>query len=1130
MFALQPERKLPTYFALIFLVLALAPVGNSHAPAQESPSALSQQTQLDQAAPTDHPAQAQTKETASQPSGAANAIVEEPPIYYVRDPSGRLVPLLGFSYSDLLDFIRQRHDGEAATGSGYSLEQLVITGNVQGDKAELNANYKIRLEGAAAVEIPLAAGGAVLSEPAQYEGSGEQAVCFNAQAGSYSARLRGSAGSEHQLNLKLLVPVKIAAGQSHLELTLPAAAASHLALHLDQSAVELVEHIGAATAEVKAAAGGAEVDAWGLGGSVTLRWKDAGAANRSPLLESTGEILAKIDSRSVQFEAVLTVRSFGSQFDHFQLKLPPGAQLVNANSADSGYTLTPVGASGAFVDVKLNQSTSGPVEVKLQAERAYDVTQAYDAAQSNSALELAGFEVKEAPPHRQWGHIAVAVVGEWQPVWGERNRVRQIADLPEKLKRPGVVAGFEYFGQPASLRLGVAPRKTRIAVDPEYIYFFDDRQIRLEAQLKYTIRGAKTSALQIAMPGWDIDEIGPPEVLEADVPPANAGSNLTVPLLQPVSGELQLTLKAHRDLPAGNSRVEFALPIPGAAVLGPATVALVAADNVRLRPKEAELQGLVRTAVAPRIKLPPREQLPLFFRGEQAQATFVGQLEQLSQLVSASADGNLTFDRDEIQVDQRFQFRVEHLPADTVMFDVPQTILSSNRLELLLDGQALEFSVAAGDSQDTLARIEASLPEPRIGGFEITARYRLNESAARKLAGTTLAVPLVMPGSTIALDGNRLSIRGDSSLSVQPHDENWEVDEELPAPGALNAGPVLTMTALAPTSEINLLVRGNLGQAAGAMAVQRAWIQTWIAGSVRQDRAIYRFSTAAESLEISLPSGVQAPNLELRLDGRSIVATGTSGSLKVKLPRSDSARSHLLEMRYHLPSAESAGIVEAELPRLAGITWIDRMYWQLVLPRDQHLLWGPSELTPEQSWTWNGWTWARRPTQEQSDLEAWVGAPGTAPLPEATNRYLFSTMGTPAKFVARVGARWEIVLLASIAALASGLLVMYVPAVRRPRALFVVGLVIAALALWIPEAAILFAQAATLGFAILIVSAILRRWVTRRRRRGIVIVGGRSSIVERSSARTKLAAPELAITATAPAAAMPGPSTSSSHR
>jgi hypothetical protein len=1072
----------------------------------------------------DQSAQSRTKDTGSPTSNGKTSIVEELPLYYVRDPNGRLVPLLGFSYADLMDFVRQKHDRQAAPASGYNLEQLVITGNLQGDKAALTAKYKIRLEGASPAEIPLAGGGAILSEPAEYEGTGEQSIEFNADAGSYAARLKGSAGSEHQLTLKLLVPVKTTAGQSHLEMTVPTAAASQLALRVSDGALELVEHAGTATAEVKAAEGGSEIDAWGLGGSLSIEWRDSATAGRAPVLESVGEILAKVDSRSVQFDAALTVRSFGSQFDHFQVKLPTGSQLAGTAAAEAGYTLTPVGSSGALVDVKLNQRTSGPVEVKIQAERAYDVTQA-----NSAALELAGFELLEAPPHRQSGHIAVAVVGDWQPIWGEHIRVQQIGDLPEKLKRPGVIAGFEYFGQPASLRARVAARKTRVAVDPEYIYFFDGRQIRLEAQLKYTIRGAKTSSLQIAMPGWDIDEIGPPEMLEADVPPVNAGPSLTVPLLQPVSGEVQLTFKAHRDLPADNSRVELALPIPAADVLGPAVVALVAADNIRVRPKDAELQGLVRTSVAPRIKLPQHEQSPLFFRGEQAQAVFVGQLEQLSQVISASADSNLTFDRDDILAVQRFSFRVEHVPADNLVFDVPRTILLNYHLELLLDGQPLEFSAAASDSQEAMARVEASLPEPRIGSFEITARYRLNDSTPRMRAGTTLSVPLMMPASSIVLGDNHLSISGDSSSSIQPHDENWDIADELQTTSAFNTGPALTLTSLQPTSQINLLVRGNPGQAAGATTIERAWVQTWIAGSVRQDRAVYRFNTTAETLEISLPSGVQANNLEMRLDGRSIAGTGANGVLRLKLPRPSAIGNHLLELRYHLSGGDSAGVVETELPRLSGNTWIDHMYWQLVLPRDQHLLWSPSELTPEQSWSWSGWTWARRATLEQADLEAWLGASAGTTVPEGTNRYLFSVMGNPAKFVARVAARWEIVLLASVAVLAAGLLMMYVPAIRRPTAMFIVGVVIAALGLWIPEAAILFAQAATLGFAILMVSAVLRRWVRRRRHRGIVIVSGRSSIVERSSARTKVGAADLAVTATAPAA-MAAPSTPSSHR
>ena len=67
--------------------------------------------------------------------------------------------------------------------------------------------------------------------------------------------------------------------------------------------------------------------------------------------------------------------------------------------------------------MKLDRKTAGPVEVRLLTERAYDVTK------RGENLELAGFSVIEAIAHRQWGHIAVAVSGDWQLVWGEPARI-----------------------------------------------------------------------------------------------------------------------------------------------------------------------------------------------------------------------------------------------------------------------------------------------------------------------------------------------------------------------------------------------------------------------------------------------------------------------------------------------------------------------------------------------------------------------------------------------------------------------------------------------------------------------------------------------------------------------------------
>ncbi len=177
------------------------------------------------------------------------------------------------------------------------------------------------------------------------------------------------------------------------------------------------------------------------------------------------------------------------------------------------------------------------------------------------------------------------------------------------------------------------------------------------------------------------------------------------------------------------------------------------------------------------------------------------------------------------------------------------------------------------------------------------------------------------------------------------------------------------------------------------------------------------------------------------------------------------------------------------------------MYWQLVLPADDHLVGAAADLTPEFEWKWSGLGWGRRSTWEQSDLEKWSGATPADPLPPANNRYLFSTIGNPASFTAATAARWQIVLLSSAAVLVVGLIFLYAPIAARPLVLIAIGFFTLVLITWTPTAAILFAQAALLGTILLLLAGLLRHSIARRRAAGHVIAGGSSSVIDRSSVR-----------------------------
>jgi hypothetical protein len=1091
------------------------------------------------------PAATQTVGQSASSAEKPPAVVEEPPVYYVRDKQGHLIPLLGYSYEEISALIQQSKTGAKAQPApeGFTLEQLDITGEVHESHADLTAQYKINLTQPDWVSCPLLKSGAVLRQEATFQGDAEHQVQFDYQSGAYSVRLRGTAGSQEQITLPLTVPIKTTGAQHQIQIDLPTATASRLQLQVPQSPIALTNHNGSAMVEAKPLGSdknASQISLWGLGGALDLIWQEGAAAeSSSAVLEATGQVLAQIDSHSVQFDALLTVRGFGAQFDKFHVQLPPGAQLSGGAPAGSGYTLTAVdsptgsgetnatprsssanqtqaaqpkhsdSSAGTWVEVQLAHPTAEPVDVRIQAERAYDVTK------PNTVLQLAGFEIREAATHRQWGHIAVVVVGDWQVSWGERDRMRQVAELPAALQRQGVVAGFEYFSQPASLMVRVAPRRTRISVEPEYVYFVDARQVRLEARLKFNIRGAKTTALDISMPGWEIDELGPAEVVDANAPLANHGATFAVPLLQPSGGEVELTFKAHRPLPADATHVELSLPTPVADVSGPAMVAIVPADNVRLRPRDDQLQGLVRAAMAAHLKLPASQQPALVYRAEQSQATFIADIDRLPQVINGGVQSNISLDTDSIHVEQHFNYHVQHDPAATLVFEMPQAFWANSQIQWTLDDQDLSAtSVDPSSSDAKTVQVQLALPEARLGTFEIVAHYQVSMPLPGDLIGSLaspLTVPLVMP-SLPSLDYNRALISGEAANRVQSLGDIWNVVETSADAKSDAQSPALRLNTSQAEGDLTLQWRPDAVHGLGNTVVQRAWVQSWVSGTaIRQDRAVYRFTTTADELNFAIPQGVAAGNLEVQIDHHpQEVSPGLNGSLKLKLPFVASDQAHVLELRYQWenPTNRSRSFA-VELPRLLNNVWVQRLNWQLVLPRDVHLLMAPSELTPEYQWKWTGWCWSRQGDWDQAGLEKWTGASAADPLPDATNRYVFSTVGCPEQFSVITAGRWQIVLVGAAAALGIGLMLIYLPGRRRALPLMTAGLILLVLVAFVPDAALMFVQAAVLGCVLVLLARLLQYAISRRHHTIRVVPGSGSSVMERSSIQRRVRSMEM---------------------
>ncbi|MGA2067221.1 MAG: hypothetical protein ABSG86_19775 [Thermoguttaceae bacterium] len=1040
------------------------------------------------------------------PGPPANGGVEEawPSIIYEKDTQGKLQPVINLKPGEFEELVKKAYQPSEDARPRCSLQQMSANGSVVGDYAELSIQFRILVREDQWTRVPLRLDQGILREPAQYQGSGEQFLQFEGGGAGYVAWVRGPAGQQHQVTLKVLVPLVAAGEVTRLHLLVPRATASELRLKVPLAGAVAKVSEGATLRTPNSSKNETELTVVGLGGDFELSWHrpEARVAETPAVLEVQGILAARLDNRGVDAEATLTVRSYGRLFDSFRVRLPQDADLVPGTP--NGYTAAvvdgaaPSGSRQRVVEVRLPKPTSGPVEVHLASNRATDPTK------PGPGLELAGFEVLGAT--RQWGTVAVSVVGDWQVLWGPSAGVQQTDQVPEAVRRRDVVAAFDYFTQPCSLLARLVPRKTRIGVEPEYVLSVDGEAVRLDAKLRYTVRGGKVFALDVLMPDWQIDEVGPDSLVAVDgVPKGTPGGALSIPLVQPSSGQFEVRLRAHRSLGAQAKSLVVPLPQPQATapasvtlVVLPAVLVVLPADNIELIPGGEATTGLFRQQGAIPIELPPRQQEPLFYRSE-AKAVFAAEIRRHVRQISVDVASQADLDAQGGRVEQKLAYMVSYEPTDHLMLEVPRNLAESGRMELKCDGQATT-PVALGEGADDASkpvRMRVALPKPTIGLCELLIRYRL---APHKLSAenrAVVSVPLVMPEEGDLLS-NRLSVTAAAELHVQPRPGAWTpVEAGMPPPSGYPAERRgLQLAASGRPGQVELEVEGQSGGQPDVV-VDRAWLQTWLTREARQDRAVFQFTSRRREFELTLPAGTAVDQLDVALDGKRLSATVASDNTLV-LPLAGDGRApgearvpgeagwgrHTVEVRYHLTDPRPPrGAMTLALAHPRSDAWVRQMYWQLVLPRDEHVVLSPHNFTNETSWGWTGFYWGRQPLLDQAQLEDWVGLPHAERGLAAggVNDYLFSTLGTVEVAELRTASRSMIVLAASGAALLAGLLLIYLPKTRHPASVLVATVALAAAAVWWPEPALLAAEAAVLGLVLALVAGLLSYTLGRRR-------------------------------------------------
>ena len=1017
---------------------------------------------------------------AQEPASSPPARIEErkPEIYYLEDDSGRLVPVPGFRYRDFVDLLRLKEGLPGpAQPPGAVLEEIRVRADLTAaadGACPVTVTCTIRQSRRGWVDVPLGCAGLVLARAPGYGGPGRLLVDAAPDRRGYRAWLDATpeAGREprHVVTLEGRLPVDAVGDRESLVLRLPAATASAVEIRTARRDPEVVTQPAAAEQKVRAEDGGSLVTLSGIAGTTTIRVgpRTAGEDGRSAVAEAAAESVVRIDGRDAVTQARITLGGLPEAAATVRIALPPATTL---RSVRTPAALVARGgtAEAPFVDVAVVRAADGGAVVELECQRPLDRKA---GAKEAGPFELAGFAVEGIEPWRQWGRISLVVEGEWQAAWSEGLRR---VDPPAAGRRPGLVAAFAYDTQPASLKVRVSPRPSRVVIEPEYRYDVSAERVALQARLRVAASGAPATEVVLEIePSWAIDEIGPPGVVDA-AGVTTEGGRVRIPFAEPLVGEAVIEIRGGRPLKREDERLGWRLPGPVTGLVGPASVVVGSDSDIELLPDNERIKGLVRQTAAS-LSRSEADAVVLAYRLDARQGEFAATRRYLPRRVDATVAVQAQMDDAAVTVTETIRLDVAHVPLEFVELLVPEAVVDEGGLEVRQDDWVLdpvevptEDAAAAG-----VRRLRAILPGQLLGNGTIAVRYTLPTPAVPP--ETTLAhdLPLVLPVAD-RIARQSLLLETPERLAVEVRGDAWRRDA-----GQQPAAAARAWSTTRPQESVPLALSARRRVAAGGLAVDAALLRTTVVGGRREDVFTYAVSGAADRLRPTLPGGPA----EIRIDGQPVAAAPEpDGGLEIELPRGPQGR-WLLEIgrvapldgrwdrlaaRFGLPMR-----VPLDPPRFADGVVQRRFTWEIDSRPDEWLVGVPASWTAQQRWRWRGLLPDREPVVSRGELAGIVRSaaatePGT-PLDLAVEsvgrRAVYVGVGAPGTARAWLLPTWFLVLVCSGATLAVGMACQRVAALRRQTVLLGVAGAAVLAAAAAPDGAALAALAAVPGAAL----------------------------------------------------------------
>jgi hypothetical protein len=394
-------------------------------------------------------------------------------------------------------------------------------------------------------------------------------------------------------------------------------------------------------------------------------------------------------------------------------------------------------------------------------------------------------------------------------------------------------------------------------------------------------------------------------------------------------------------------------------------------------------------------------------------------------------------------------------------------------------------------------RYRLTFARPVVDKLTLRFRYRLNlvspldDTTAREVTIPTISLLEVPPGPTKV----EMSLAPDIVLKETL--KGWIRSSDDARAEPTGEGAILSFTESDPS------IRGRPFQFKAlallpvplpSLVVPRLLLKTVSSDDdAIRTSAWYWVESHGPDFAFALPDA--AHWIGARVDGRiaeHVDYDPAHGGYRLRFPGELGSKSVLVELQYEQGGPGVAATWQA--PRLLDGGALLQTLWELRFPSSLALVGVPRGWSDENQWTWSGFMWKRRPWQNMTAVNEWIGgalalsrtvAEFDGANPDDSDRYLFSRSGPPAALSVWVVSRSWLVAICSGATLVFGFLAIFSKLRFRTTWLGIAGLAFLAAVLVQPSVMFLALESALLGVMLTMVGLVIELLIERIRSRSV---------------------------------------------